>query len=257
MTLCKFRHLMLSVVLTVFSTSLIAEEYSIYFVPSSTNDLQQGFLRFTNPNFSTVSVSIVGIDDAGNPGQTTLSFEVGSLASQQFNSDDLEFGNGSKGLTGFLGIASDNWTLQVTTSGELGVSSYIRTSEGFMTKIGDLVPNTNQTSHIVPMFNPASNVNQVSILRVVNISSDSNDVSILGIDDNGDVTSSASITLAGNEAVMLTAQDIENGTNGLSNGIGDGAGKWQLFVTSSEPAAVMSFLQAPGGYLSNLSKSGD
>jgi len=250
------RYPLLFIALMSSSLSLQAEEYLISFVPSSTNQLQQGFLRFTNPNLNAVQVTISGIDDMGNPGQSTLTFEVASLASQQLNSDDIEFGNGSKGITGFLGVGIGNWRLDVTTSGDLGVSSYLRTNEGFMTKIGDIVPNTNQTSHIIPMFNPGSNVNQVSILRVVNLSNSTNDINILGIDDNGDVSSSATISIAGNESVMLTAKDIENGTNGLSGAIGDGKGKWQLFVTSSEPAAVMSLLQAPGGYISNLSKPG-
>jgi len=243
-------------VFSLVSAELIAEEYNINFVPSSTNPLQQGFLRFTNPNLDSVSVSIVGVDDSGSVGQTSLSFTLDSLASKQLNSDDIEFGNASKGLLGFLGVGSENWRLKVTTTGELGVSSYLRTTEGFMTKIGDLVANTNQTSHIVPIFNPASNVNQVSILRVTNLSNSLNDVSIIGIDDNGDISSTASITLAANKSIMLTAQDIENGTQGLSNGIGNGAGKWQLFVTTSEVAAIMSLLQAPGGYISNLSRPG-
>lgn len=236
------------------NTPLAAEEYSIYFVPSTTNSLQQGFLRFTNPNLDPVSVTMVGIDDSGNSGQTTLTFDIGGLASQQYNSDDLEFGNEIKGLTGYLGVGNENWSLNITTTNDVGVSSYVRTSEGFLTKIGDVVPNTNKTSHVVPIFNPASNTNQVSVLRVVNLGNDVNDISILGIDDNGDISSTASISLAGNESVMLTSQNIENGTGGLSSGIGDGKGKWQLFVTTSQPAVLMNFLESPGGYLTNLSK---
>lgn len=239
-----------------FSAVAQAESYSIFFVPSSTNELQQGFMRFTNPNLEPVTVDIIGIDDAGNEGQTQLSFVVESLASQQLNSDDIEFGNDKKGLSGYLGVGEKNWRLQVTTSDEMSVSSYLRTVEGFMTKIGDIVPNTNQLSHVVPMFNPGSNTNQVSILRINNLSSQQNDITILGIDDNGDLSTSASISIVGNNSIMLTAQDLESGANGLSNGIGDGVGKWQLFVSSSEPAAVLSLLQAPGGYISNLSKPG-
>ena len=55
---------------------------------------------------------------------------------------------------------------------------------------------------------------------------------------------------------MLTAQDIENGnaSKGLSGALGDGAGKWHLTVESTVDVAVMSLLDTPNGFITNLSR---
>lgn len=46
-----------------------------------------------------------------------------------------------------------------------------------------------------------------------------------------------------------------NTEKGVSGGIGDGAGKWRLEVVADQSITVMSLLEAPGGYISNLSSS--
>ena len=52
---------------------------------------------------------------------------------------------------------------------------------------------------------------------------------------------------------MLTAQQLEEGDSELSGRLGDGGGKWQLFVSSSAPIQIMNLLQTRSGHLSNLS----
>ena len=54
-------------------------------------------------------------------------------------------------------------------------------------------------------------------------------------------------------ARTLTAQQLEQGDAGLSGRLGDGAGKWQLFVSAGRPIQVMSLLTTPTGHLTNLS----
>jgi hypothetical protein len=235
-----------------------AETYQIHFVPPANNALQEGFLRFTNPSLDPVDVTLTGYDDLGNEGQNTITFSIPGLGSQQMNSKDIENGNENKGLTGFFGSGVDNWRINAVSTDDIGVSAYLRTTNGFMTKIGDTVPSANGTSHIVPMFNPGSNTNQVSKLRLVNETGLQNTFSIIGIDDSGALgTSTGSITLAANNSIIISSQDIENGTGPLDSGIGDGVGKWQLFITSTQQGRVLSLLEAPGGYISNLSKSGN
>ena len=50
----------------------------------------------------------------------------------------------------------------------------------------------------------------------------------------------------------MTAQALESG-EGLSGGLGDGAGKWRLKVSADAPIEVMSLLASPTGHLTNLS----
>ena len=64
---------------------------------SDSNAVQQGFVRVINHSAEAGAVSVFAIDDAGNQfGPVTLSLRAG--ANQHFNSEDLEFGNASKGL---------------------------------------------------------------------------------------------------------------------------------------------------------------
>ena len=244
--------------LLLSSLATTAQTANVFMVPPASNTLQQGFIRFTNPNQTPVDVIVTGIDDEGNRGATDITFSIPARASQQMNSNDIEFGNGAKGLTGFFGSGVGNWRLAVSSTQSIGVTAYVRTVEGFMTKIGGIVPNIGSTSHVVPMFNPASNLNQVSKLRLVNTSTSTNNITIVGIDDNGTTSATnATLTLAPEASIIISAQEIENGSAVVQGGIGDGVGKWQLFVTTSQTAAVMNLLEAPGGYISNLSKAGN
>ncbi len=241
-----------------YQTAVLAKVQNIYLVPPASNDVQQGFIRFTNLNAQSVDVEIQGIDDAGSFSDT-ITFSIPPLGSQQMNSDDIEFGNTNKGLSGQFGSGSGNWRLLVAATDEIEISNFFRTTAGFLNKIDATVPSQNGLIHVVPTFNPASNVNQVSQLRLVNESSITNNFVIQGIDDNG-VTSAttATLSLGPNQSTIITSQDIENGggDSEVSGGIGDGAGKWQLVVSSSSRATLMSLLAAPAGYMSNLSDFG-
>ena len=111
----------------------------------------------------------------------------------------------------------------------------------------------------VPVFNPGSNPDQVSQLRLVNPDSVPVAVHIEGVDDDG-VISELSITLPPGLALTATAQDLESGEPTgwplgavLEGSLGDGTGKWQLILTADAPVIVMSLLESPTGHLSNLS----
>ena len=108
--------------------------------------------------------------------------------------------------------------------------------------------------HHVPTFNPASNLEKRSLLRLVNTSGIDTDVIVTGLDDRGEVPPGGEVrlTLPAGEARTLTAQALEEGGDGFEGSFGDGAGKWQVFVTAGRPIRVMSLLASPGN-LVNLS----
>ena len=216
---------------------------------------RQGFVRVINQSDTAGEVSIAAIDDTEwQYDPVTLS--IGALATVHFNSDDLEMGNSRKGLSGSTGPGEGDWRLRLTSGLNLEVLSYIRTEDGFLTSMHDVAPFAENT-HRVVIFNPGSNRNQVSLLRLVNAGDEEARVTIRGTDDNGESPGSdVELSVAADTARTLTAAELESGTEGLQGALGDGTGKWSLTVESQERITVMSLLESPTGHLTNLSSEG-
>ncbi len=229
-------------------------EKILWFVPPASNTEQQGFVRLINRENRLGDVAVWGIDDAGRRSPGTITFTLGANESKQFNSQDLERGNSTKGLTGGLGDGTGNWRLVILTDLNLWPMGLVRTPDGFLTTVHDSISGTTVQ---VPIFNPGENPNQVSELRLINPNGSATSVEILGVDDTGQSSAggSVSLTLAANSAVSLTALDLENGniSKGLAGRFGKGVGKWTLTVKASAPVRAMSLLRDPKGYLTNLS----
>ena len=104
-------------------------------------------------------------------------------------------------------------------------------------------------------FNPGSNPNQVSWLRLTNPGEEAVVVRIEGTDDAGERGEGpVELTLAARASRALSAQALESGVGeGLSGMLGDGKGKWRLEVNAPQPIRVMSPLSTPTGHLTNLS----
>ena len=213
----------------------------------------QGFVRVINRSDDDGEVRIDAWDDTGEPaGPVTLAIGVGET--KHFNSEDLEAGNADKGLSEGIGAGEGDWRLEFTSTLDIEVLGYIRTGDGFLTSMHDVAPAT-ESGHRVVTFNPGSNVNQASRLRVVNPGTDTAEVSIEGTDDDG-VSSHGAVkfTLAPGASRTLSAKELESGeAQGLSGALGTGKGKWRLRVTAEQPIEVMSLLWSPTGHLTNLS----
>ena len=225
----------------------------LFVAAASTREAHQGFVRVTNHSDTAGTVTIEVFDDAGaRAGQATLS--IGALETRHFNAADLENGNPQKGLTGALGAAQGDWRLVMRSDLTLEALAYVRATDGFLTAMHDVVPQVG-TDHVVPTFNPGSNRNQVSSLRLVNSGDASVEVSIRGVDDRGrSPGASVVVAIPPGTARMLTAQELEaDDTSFRGAFLGDGTGKWRLFVQATGPITVMSLLSSPTGHLSNLS----
>ena len=120
-------------------------------LPASDNNLT-GFVRFIHrPDSNYVGDvaiwEVTGIDDNGTPfpprsvGGQEMIFGVGEAVN--LNSRDLEQGNVSKGLLyGGLGNGEGNWRLEIPTADDDAALAYIRTSDGFVTTMHDIAPET-------------------------------------------------------------------------------------------------------------------
>ena len=218
---------------------------------------QQGFLRVVNRSDEEVSVNIDAVDDGGlRPDRITLAIGAGSV--RHFNSDDLEGGNAAKGLSGSVGApAEGNWRLTLSGADAIDVYSYVRTTDGFLTSMHD-VAEVVGGRHLVPIFNPGSNLTKASRLRIVNPGDADAEVTIEAVDDAGSEGDSAiTLTVPAGNASEISAAEMETGGEGFEGKLGDGSGKWRLTVSANQTIRVMSLLEATNtGNLTNLSLGG-
>ena len=230
------------------------------FLPASAleTDGRQGFVRVFNRSRVSGEVRITATDDSGETaGPVTLS--IGRFETRPFNSRDLEGGNPDKGLSGGIGTGRGAWRLEFESDLDMEVAAYIRTDDGFLTSIHDLVIIEERTgAHHVPLFNPADNPNQRSMLRLINPDpDDSVTVTITGRDDRARLgNSDVDLRLLPGEARTLDADDLENGGDDLTGRFGDGTGKWRLFVEADGEIHVVNLLDSVSGDLTNLSLPG-
>ena len=221
----------------------------------------QGFARIINRSDRAGTVRIHATDDAGRRrGPVTLSLDAGAVL--HLDSGDLEAGDASKGLSEGLGEGSGHWRLELSTALDIEPLAYLRTGDGFLTTmhaVARTVAAGGETVHQVPIFNPASNRREESRLRVANLTDGPVTVTIEGRDDAGEPAPGGEVRLElpGRAARQLSARQLESGDGpALSGRLGDGAGRWRLFVTADGDIEVMSLVRTPTGHLTNLSVSG-
>ena len=234
-----------------------ATRHTVPLFPAASDPLgRQGFVRVINHSDTAGEVSIDAVDDTGGT-YPTSTLALAANQTVHFNSDDLELGNDGKGLSGGTGAGAGDWRLVLASDLDIEVLAYIRTThDGFLTAMHDTVRREGNR-HRVPTFNPGSNTNQVSRLRLVNAGDDEAEATIWGIDDQGERSSgTVTVSVSPGRSRTFTAQELEEGADGLVGALGDGAGKWQLIVESGQPVTVMSLLSSPTGHLTNLSTEG-
>ena len=231
--------------------------YRVPLFPSATGfDGRQGFVRVINQSHVGGSVAIKAYNGSGWD-YDFISMEIGAGEALYFNSDDLESGNPANGLARGVGAGEGDWWLELTSTLDLDVFSYVRIEDGLLTAMHDTVP-ASADGYTVPTFNPGTNVNQVSSLLLLNPGEESAAVAIRGIDDAGLSSSGeARLSVPGGTARAVTARQLESGGEGIDGALGDGTGKWRLIVTSDRPILVLSLLASPTGHLINLSTAPD
>ena len=198
-------------------------------------------------------VDIETVDDAGvRAGPVRL--PLAARATMHFNSDDLENGNPKKGLASGVGAPTKGaWRLELQ-SGTLAfaAATYARHADGFVTSLHETAPAAEDAARVA-VFHPASSAGPHSLLRLANNGDEPALATITGVDDAGATAEPLTVTVPANEALTLTAAQLEDGGEGLEGALGDGDGKWRLTVEFDNPLTVMSLLESPAGHLSNLS----
>ena len=223
-----------------------------FFASTSHVPGRQGFVRVVNRSAEAGTVSIAAFDDhGGSYGPLTLSLDTNAAA--HFNADDLERGNPAKGLSGCTGAGRGDWRLELASQLDIAVFSYNRTGDGFVAPVTGAVP-WGDGGFRIAAFNPGSNQDQQSLLRLVNFADTDATVTIDGTDDAGTPgRGPVTVHVPAGGARTYSASDLESGgATGLDGSLGDGAGKWRLVLESEQPIVAMNLLANPTGHLANL-----
>ena len=229
---------------------------TIPYLPSA-NDAhgRQGILRVINSADEEGPVAISVIDEQGNSfGPLTLS--MCAKQSIELNATDIENGNTEKGLEGAAGAGQGDWRLELSSTLDFHASSRLETSDSYVTSLRATAPWL-EGGHWIATFNPGSNQNQESRLRLINLGESTARATISGIDDVGSPsTGRVSVEVPAGAATTWSAAELESDAESdLMGSLGDGEGRWQLAINSDRPLLAMSLLEAPNGLLANLSSA--
>ena len=245
--------------LTNLSTVPAADADGVWRVPlfpAAAGAGRQGFVRVANLSDQAGEVRVRAADDGGNRvGPVSLALDA--LETVHFNSDDWTWGNAEKGFHAGAGAPSrGDWRLALTSELDIQVTAFVRHADGFLTSIHDAAPlrSAGSTARVV-FFNPGSNHDQASLLRLVNDGEAAAAVAISAVDDAGAPGGEVTTHVPAGEALTLTAAELEAGGPEFEGALGDGDGKWRLTVTADAPITVMSLLRSGGGHLTNLSSA--
>lgn len=214
---------------------------------------QQGILRVVDQGHRKPTLALRAFDaTAQEHGPAPLPVSPG--ATLHFNSNDLEEGNSIKGLPG-TGAGVGDWHMELRSNSLLRVLAYARTPDGFVTNLHDVAPRAEDGSIWIPFFNPGSDRDQESRLRLVNWGEAAASVVIAAVDDAGRPgADTVRLTIPARGARDYAAWQLETGNaGGLSGALGDGEGKWRLRVVAPDDVDAMSLLSLPTGHITNLS----
>ncbi len=242
-----------------FAVTVTAPE-AVWRLPPASDPFLQGFVRVINHSGRAGEVTVTATDAAGREYQP-LMLRLEGHAVVHFNSADIENGNVAKGLSGGTGPGMGAWRLQFGGGTlDLETLGYLRSADGFVTAMDATAARDADGALQLLTFNPASNTNQVSRLRLVNPTDAPARATVTGTDDAGASPGSPVVlTLPAGAACEVDAAELESG-RGLAcgepqAGLGDGSGRWRLAVASEAPLVAMGLLSSPGGHLTNLSRT--
>ena len=172
------------------ASEALADHYTIpLLVPATTSDAPQGVLRILNGTDESGTVEIYAVDDAGTrSGPAT--FTLNTSAAVQFTATDLQSGNATVGLAGGIGTNLGDARLEVETDLQIVPLAFVRAADGTLSAMHDTVRGasvggSDGYTYEVPIFNPSSDVTQVSRLRLINPGDAAAAVTVEGRDDSG------------------------------------------------------------------------
>lgn len=243
----------------LFSCVARAEVHTIpLFVPASGPGVPQGMLRIVNREDVPGTVRVHAVDDAGRRSGPAV-FTLDASSAIELTAEDLLFGTPTKGLSGSLDVGDTVTRLEVKTHLDIVPLAFVRADDGTLIPMHDTIRAATASApgrHVydAPVFHASVDATQTSQLRLINPGHAPVAVTIRGMDDGPYAPEGVvSLTLAAGGARTLTAEQLENGDQGLTGWLGAGFGRWRLTVVADRPLQVVNAVAAPTGFWSNLS----
>ena len=229
-----------------------AETYRLPLLPSASDALREGLVRIVNHSEESGRVAVTAIDDSGLAfGPVTL--ELDAWETIQFSSTDLERGNGALGMATGIGGGQGDWRLVLDTPLDIEPLAYVRTADGFVDSLHDVVPRRS-FYHRVTLLAPDIGLPNGSAVRLINSTEAEAEIAVFGIDDDNSLApGQVTFALAAGASRTINARDLENGATGLTGRLGHGTGDWQLLIFTDAAIEAMTVLDAAAGPLANLS----
>ena len=240
--------------------------HAVPWLPSASREDLSGLVRVINHTDQAGIVAIEAFDDSGTKHGPARLF-IGALGTRHFDAEVLEAGDIGSGLWGGTGSGTGDWRLQLGSTLNLEVLSYVHApggEDGLLSGMHDVVPR-NGAGHRVTVFDPDrvpgaiadsdDAPGQVSRLRLINPGDTAAAVTITGADGDGEAPETVvRLSLAPGASRTVAVPELEAGeAEGLSGALGDGAGRWHLEVRSDRRIQVMHLLSGPSGDVANLS----
>ena len=238
-----------------------AEHYTVpLLVPMGTSSEPQGVLRIINATDESGTVEIYAFDDAGTrTGPVTIT--LNASAAVEYTATNLQGCVTTRtGLNGCIDPQVGDARLQIETDLDIVPLAFVRAVDGTLSAMHDTVrapsaDTSGQYAYEVPVFNPSTEMTQLSRLRLINPGDVEASVTISGRDDSGAEATGGEVTLmlAAGGARTLTAQQLEAGDTHITGQLGASTGKWRLRVSSDQPLQVVNIVASTAGYWNNLS----
>ena len=215
-------------------------------------DARRSVLRLANARGEPLAVTVRGVDDSGvSGGPATV--ELGPWEARSYAAAELESGS-AQGLSGSLGNGDGGWRLTLSADrGSAYATNLLLDGSGVLSSVPGGM--SRGGFHRVPLFPSASDgEGRRGLVRVVNRSAASAEVSIDAYDATDRAYERLELTLAGEASGQFDSSDLERGSaeKGLTGSTGPGEGDWWLELSSASDIELVSYVDTASGPLSAL-----
>ncbi len=215
-------------------------------------DPRRSVLRLANARGEPATVRVRGVDDAGRAAGPVTA-ELGAWEARGYAASELESGSAA-GLTGSLGDGDGRWRLTLSADrGSAYATNLLLDGLGVLSSVPGGM--SRGGFHRVPLFPSASDGDgRRGLVRVVNRSAASAEVSIDAYDATDRAYERLELTLAGEASGQFDSSDLERGSaeKGLTGSTGPGEGDWWLELSSESDIELLSYVDTASGPLSAL-----
>ena len=157
---------------------------SAWLLPSSADPARRGTVRVANRSGEAGEAVLTATDDAGRTYEP-VTLALGARAAAELDAADLEAGNPAKGLDGTTGPGTGDWRLEVASALEVEATAYAKAADGFAAPLDAVVPAGEDGTLEMALFNPAEELQERSLLRLVNPAGTDVAATVTGVDDAG------------------------------------------------------------------------